>query len=58
MSARGVAVHRSLAEWHPTPAEVAAIVAEMRPIIRADAERCAVALRVAQAARRCRRSPA
>jgi len=31
----------ALTDWHPTPAEVAAIVDEMRPIIRAHAERCA-----------------
>ena len=34
----------SLTEWHPTPDEVAAIVAEMRPIIRAHADRCSAAM--------------
>ena len=35
----------ALTDWHPTADEVAAIVAEMRPIIRAHAERSSKALR-------------
>ena len=41
-------------DWQPTADEVAAIVAEMRPIIRAHADRCSAAMKECRGSRAAR----